>query len=137
MEVIFERNGLGVISCNSMDGLEIIVDVSFQYKIEFDELYNLTLLYKDFGDYAEFVESIARANIQHSCGEYTAEDFQKQRNLVANTVSDAITTDYALQVGALVSQTQLREINRPVEYDDAVRDKENALNDITLGNRMI
>ena len=132
-EVLFERKALGLITCNSRDGLRVVLDVSFQYKIPENRVFDLSMKYKDFSTYSKLVESVARANIQHSCGEFTAENFQTLRNDVANTISVALKNELEVKLSSFVSQTQLRNIARPTEYDNAVRDKENALNEIKLG----
>lgn len=134
-EVLFEYLALGLIYCNSKDGLRVVLDVSFQYKIPENKIYELSMKYKDFSTYSKMIESVARANIQHSCGEFTAENFQTLRNDVATLISQALKSELQTKLSAAVSQTQLRNIARPKEYDNVVRDKENALNEIKLGKR--
>lgn len=120
-----------VLVCNSKDGIKIDLDISFQYIPIKSAIFELTKQYKDFSTYREIIIYIARSSIMQSCSSFSSEDFQKTRSLVRSKIEqDIISNMYYFKSNVI--DLQLRNIDRPERYEDAIAMTENARTDIVL-----
>lgn len=139
------------VSCNSLDGVEITVEMSFQYQPKSTALYELTRLYKDYDGYQKVLRWRARSAVRHACAKYTCQEFQTMRPYVNDEMQKQVETelskaiypennddaevtygDFDGSMATLVSDLQLIYVWRPDVYEEAVTSKENARNDIAL-----
>lgn len=119
------------ITCNSKDGLKIDLDVSFQYIPQWEDVIELTEDYRNFDKYKNILAPIAQSSIRHTCSDFTADDFQKMRSEVHNTM-EAEVKERLLSIKADLIELQLRNIDRPGAYEQSVENSEAARSDITL-----
>lgn len=120
------------IACNSKDGIQISLQASFQFVPKQAAIYKLTMDYTDFKTYEKLVKIQARSAIRHGCGNFTAQDFQTRRAEV-QTVMESKVKEYCEKVyQATVKLLQLKNIERPAQYQSAVEGKESARSDIIL-----
>lgn len=124
-------NGEKNITCNSQDGLEVVMDVSFQYIPKYEKIYELTSLYETFQKYAELVEVVARSSIRHVCSDFTVDAFQSNRSQVHEQMETQIINDM-IKIHSDIVELQLRNIERPRLYENAVQVAEDARNQINL-----
>jgi len=73
--------------------------------------------------------------VRNACGRYTAREFQTKRADVAKAMEDATRFDLGEAVSARVLTLNLRNIDRPAGYQDAVSASEAALADIELAKK--
>lgn len=97
--------------------------------------------YRDFKTWSIIVEAAGNSAVQHTCSEYNVTDFQTLRNAIQDSMLDnlreklegslneGITDD---GVYALANSLQLKNINLPQQYKDAVSEKQKAEEDIAL-----
>lgn len=119
------------ISCNSADGIRIGLDISFQYQPDSKKIYDLTMLYQDFESYEKILKQAGRSAIRHSCGHYTAQEFQTKRKQIGTEMHGKMKAKMESMKSVLVD-VQLRNVARPSSYEAAVQSKEAARTDITL-----
>lgn len=122
----------GDIVCNSADGLLIDMEISFQYVPDISALVDLTRIFGSFEDWEALMKIQAESAIRHTCGEFGADDYQNNRAIVAGAMQDAVKNSTETNFRAIVTKLQLKQIQRPLEFEDAVRDKENARSEISL-----
>ena len=106
------------ITANTQDGFQIVIDISFQYRLQ---AANLLELYSQYGlFYEDFYMQEARSIIRNIASEYNASDFYTNR----------ISVDIALQVGlanasgqflAQIGAFQLRQVDLPTDIDQALQ----------------
>jgi len=123
------------LSCNSFDAIQIDLSVDFLYLPEQNELRDLTLKFINWEGYQNVVFSVARSSVRNACGRYTAREFQTKRADVAKAMEDATRFDLGEAVSARVLTLNLRNIDRPAGYQDAVSASEAALADIELAKK--
>ncbi len=119
-------------ACNSKDGLKILLDFSFQYLPDVAKVYNLTMEYKDFDNHYWAVVSEGTSTAKHTCGNFSAEEFQTKRSEVSTAIMDEIAYHLREDYHAILQAFQLRDLQRPDLYETAVRNKEDARSEITL-----
>jgi hypothetical protein len=123
------------LTCNSLDAIQIELTVDFLYIPKQDQIRDLTLKYKDFEGYTAVVQGVSRSSVRNACGKYTARDFQTARAAVAGSMEESVRQDLAESVSTTVLTLNLRNIDRPQGYQDAVSASEAALADIELAKK--
>lgn len=121
-----------VITCNSVDGLAMTLAYSFQYVPRLEELYDLTLDFKDFDTYSALLRVQAVSSLSHVCGDFTAEEFQTRRSEVSVTMNAELEQQLSERFSATLARFQLKNIDRPTSFENAVKAKEDARSDIQL-----
>ena len=118
------------VECNSLDGVRIRVDVSFQYLPRQKALYDLTKLYEKESNYEVVLAWHSRSAIRNGCAEFTTQEFQTQRSVVQGAMYDRLKDRLSAYMETDVVDVQLTNIARPAEYEVEVDAKEGARNDI-------
>jgi prohibitin 2 len=96
--------------------------------------------YRDFEKWADVVEAAGLSAIHHSCANYVISDFQNKRGEIQTDMEENVRIklegdpEDALKEGvyAKVISLQLQNVELPVEYNDAVQEKQSAEEDIAL-----
>lgn len=118
--------------CNSKDAIVVDIECDFLYVPMASRVLNLTLMYKDFEEYDQIVTMTARSSVRNSCGDFTALEFQTMRDSVQRDMATKVSNDLRLLLKAEVLTLNLRNIERPHKYQDAVNAREAARADIDL-----
>jgi regulator of protease activity HflC (stomatin/prohibitin superfamily) len=131
-------------TCVSRDGLRVDIEVTFQYQLAASNLYSAVTRYRDFDKWRVVVESSAVSAIQHSCSNFTISSFQSQRGVIQESMQANLKQklegdgtmlangEVNRGVYALAVSLQLRNIELPREYQEAVAEKQSAEEDIQL-----
>ena len=126
-------------ACLSRDGIRVGFAATFQYQIPEKWLIPAVLKYRDFGKWADVVESAAMSAVQHSCAEYNISDFQNQRGIIQQTMEKNLglklegedeTGDGGVYAKAI--SLQLSNVDLPRRYRDAIAERQSANEDIAL-----
>lgn len=127
-------------TCVSRDGLLVVFSVTFQYKMTEENVLPAIIKYRNFEKWAGVVEAAGLSAIHHSCGNYNISAFQNKRGEIQTNMEDNLRlklegdVDSSRQEGvyAMVVSLQLQNVELPVEYNDAVQEKQSAEEDISL-----
>eukprot|EP00931_Biecheleriopsis_adriatica_P079121 TRINITY_DN52532_c0_g1_i1.p1 TRINITY_DN52532_c0_g1~~TRINITY_DN52532_c0_g1_i1.p1 ORF type:complete len:324 (+),score=86.71 TRINITY_DN52532_c0_g1_i1:68-1039(+) len=112
----------GPIRARTEDGLEILVSMSFQWKLEPNalvKLYNILgeTMYRD-----EFVR-FARSAVIEACSYFPAEMYFTNRTVITTRMEEVLRTNFQQPEQGLEMQIvglQLREVDLPDEFDDEI-----------------
>lgn len=98
--------------------------------------------YRDYPKWSTIVEAAGNSAIQHSCSAFNVTNFQSLRNLIQIDMFEELKiklegtggTDAELHDGvyARAVSLQLKNVELPAEYTNAVSDKQSAKEDIAL-----
>jgi prohibitin 2 len=118
----------------------VAFSVTFQYQITADNLKPCILKYRDFDKWSNVVEAAGTSAVQHTCSEFNISNFQNQRGVIQNRVEENLRmrlegteeNDYKDGIFALAISLQLRNVELPLEYQQAVSEKQAANEDIQL-----
>lgn len=127
-------------TCVSRDGLLVVVDVTFQYRMTEENVLPAIQKYRDFDKWATVVEAAGLSAIHHSCSNYVIAEFQNKRGEIQTNMEENVRIKLegdpkdALKEGvfAKVVALQLQNIDLPKEYNAAVQEKQSAEEDIAL-----
>lgn len=120
--------------CNSKDAIVIQIEADFLFVPITEKTLALTKRYKDWESYLEVVTLSARSSVRNSCGDFTALEFQTRRDEVQRDMTKKVGLDLESMLSATVLTLNLRNIERPWEYAEAVNARESARADIDLAN---
>jgi regulator of protease activity HflC (stomatin/prohibitin superfamily) len=127
-------------TCLSRDGLRVGFSVSFQYQMPVDKIVNVIEKYRDYKGWSITVQAAGNSAVQHTCSDFNVTDFQSLRAVIQDEMFDnlKIKLEGSLEgitddgVYALASSLQLRYVDLPSEYREAVSGKQRAEEDIAL-----
>uniref|UniRef100_A0A6T8I7S2 Band 7 domain-containing protein n=1 Tax=Hemiselmis andersenii TaxID=464988 RepID=A0A6T8I7S2_HEMAN len=123
------------LTCNSKDAIQIAIELDFLSLPVVSDIRLLTLKFIDFNGYKDVVTSVSRSSVRNACGGWTAREFQTNRAAVAKSMEDALRMDLANKMSTTVLTLNLRNVDRPEGYQNAVDISEAALADIELAKK--
>jgi len=131
----------GPIRARSADGLEMLVSLSFQWKLEPTALVPLyrilgggegdSNLYRD-----EFVR-FARAAIIESCSYFEADMYFTNRTEITRRMRDIVSTEFdqpAKGLKVLIKGLQLREVDLPDAFDEEIVRTQEQMQEVEVAN---
>jgi regulator of protease activity HflC (stomatin/prohibitin superfamily) len=125
--------------CVSKDGLRVQFSVSYQYSIPREWLVPVVIIFRNFEKWAEVVAAAANSAVQHTCSEFTITNFQNQRGIIQTSMEANLRLKFEGESGSGVDgvyaraiSLQLRNVELPEEYQQAVTEKQSANEDIAL-----
>jgi len=125
--------------CVSRDGLIVGFSVTFQYQMIAENMFPAVERYRDFGKWDMVVYEAGLSAVHHSCSDFFISNFQNKRGEIQAVMEDNLrvklegnSTQGTEGVYAMAISLQLRNIQLPEEYSNAVKDKQSAEEDIAL-----
>ena len=99
-----------------------------------------TIKYRNFDKWSQVVRAAGNSAVQHSCSDFNISNFQNQRGVIQSTMEDNLRLklegteekENADGVYARAISLQLSNVDLPVEYSQAVAEKQSANEDISL-----
>lgn len=113
---------LPLISCRTKDGLKLELEVSFQYRVLKDKIYDI---YTTYGENMKTVLlRIALDSISDTGTQYRAIDFFTQRTDISEKMKTQLNTRLNKDINAEVVYFQLRSIDLPDQYELSIQNTE-------------
>lgn len=119
------------IECLNRDGVEIDMRVSFQYRPVRANLYPIALQFRNASMYGQVIEAQGRAVVYSVCGQFRTEQFQTERSTVEDAVRIGLQNAME-QFFTEVATVQIGDISRPSTFEQAVRRKETARENVEV-----
>ncbi|WAR27568.1 hypothetical protein MAR_013272 [Mya arenaria] len=108
---VYKTISFSDLKCLNKDGVIITLDVTYQFKAQPTKLHDLIINFKDYDGYKKVLEYTGESALHESCSYFNTSQFQAERGKFQERVSN---------------------IERPSEYEDAIRSKERAREDIEV-----
>lgn len=118
----------GMLKSRTSDGLEVELEVSFQYLIMPDKLYDLYMKYGS--DYRPVYIRMATDILTTGATKYTANQFFTERSVIGRDMNAMLEHVLKEQAFVTVPFFQLRTVLLPKEFEDAIQDTEVMKQDI-------
>ncbi|XP_063411792.1 uncharacterized protein LOC134694680 [Mytilus trossulus] len=115
------------------DGVQIVLDVTYQYKVRSDKLREVILEFRDKDGYTKILKYEGESAIHETCSHFNTSQFQAERANFQVKVKENIMVRYK-KLNAEMTDLQVNNIARPTEYESAIRSKERAREDIRVAN---
>ncbi len=118
----------GIMKSRTSDGLEVKLEISFQYELQSASLYGLYMNYSE--NYQDFMINRAIHIVNKVSNEYTAYDFFLIRTDIANVMQDELGESLKKDIGVLIKFFQLKDVDLPDSFEDAIQQTEVKKQDI-------
>ncbi|CAG2252236.1 unnamed protein product [Mytilus edulis] len=131
------------LECLNKDGVKISLDVTYQYKVKSSKLRAVIIHFRNVDGYTNVLRNAGRSALHESCSYFNTSQFQAERAIFQEKVQEQIELRYEelhaiitdLQVPGSDAQIKIvSNIDRPSEYESAIRSKERAREDIQVAN---
>lgn len=123
--VVFSRGSdasMSPINCRTKDGLKLQLEVSFQYRVLKDHIYEI---YTTFGnEMSKILLRVAIDSISDTATNYSSYDFFSMRDQIALRMESDLNTRLRTDLFSEVVFFQLRSIDLPNAYEDAIQQTE-------------
>eukprot|EP00562_Extubocellulus_spinifer_P009969 CAMPEP_0178496186 /NCGR_PEP_ID=MMETSP0696-20121128/13973_1 /TAXON_ID=265572 /ORGANISM="Extubocellulus spinifer, Strain CCMP396" /LENGTH=340 /DNA_ID=CAMNT_0020124433 /DNA_START=792 /DNA_END=1814 /DNA_ORIENTATION=+ len=126
-------------TCVSKDGLRVRYLVTFQYQMPQKWLQSAIQKYRNFENWARIVAAAGDSAVQHTCSLFEVSNFQNKRGIIQSTMEENLAlklegTDGTGGDGvyAKAISLQLKNVDLPDAYREAVSEKQQANEDIAL-----
>lgn len=129
-------------TCVSKEGIRVHFAVSYQFLMPVQWVVGAIQKYRDFSKWSTIVEAAGNSAVQHSCSAFNVTNFQSMRNLIQVDMfeelkkklegSNGMDDNTHDGVYARAVSLQLKNVELPNEYTNAVSDKQSAKEDIAL-----
>ncbi|XP_071823258.1 uncharacterized protein [Apostichopus japonicus] len=128
---VFRTISYDSLYCLNKDGVVVTLSIAFQYKVNQETLIYTVLQFKDHDTFKRAIENSAESAIHEACSQYNTTEFQSIREEFQITVRQFV-RERLDGINCTVSDLQVNNIARPIEYEDAVKSKEAARENIQV-----
>jgi hypothetical protein len=116
------------IESRTSDGLEVILEVSFQYSLQTENLFKM---YSAFGDkYQTFFQNVAVDILTEEATKYTAYDFFMDRGRIKDDFQVSLNRVFSNICFANIQFLQLRSVDLPNLFEESIQESEVKKQDI-------
>lgn len=114
------------IYCMSKDGLQIALEISYQYLYQRNSLIPIMLYdFSDEGNYLSGFNAIVESAIYKSCAFFNSEDYYTQRQKIEANMSITVTNAIGNSgIGIDLNIFQIKNIQFPYSFNDAITQKQ-------------
>lgn len=128
-----ERNAnRPAIESRTFDGLEVTIEISFQYLLQPENLFKL---YTKYGDtFRQVIQNIAINILTQEATAYTAYNFFMDRAKIKDDFQNALNKELNATSFSNVQFLQLRSVDLPAKFEQAIQESEVKKQDIQKAN---
>lgn len=128
-----ESDSIGpALSSRTSDGLEVTLEVSFQYQLNVTSCYDV---YEKFGtDYASVYTSMSMDIITSVATQFNATAFFNDRTTIGLAMEDELKSVFGKQAYSSIAYFQLRKVTLPKDFEDSIQDTEVKRQDIATAS---
>lgn len=119
-----DEQGDPMLRSRTADGLDVTIELSFQYQLHQDKVYSL---YTTFGAGRAFHDLFVRVAIDRLteiATEYTANEFFVDRTKIGKAMEKLLKEDFESRLYATIFSFQLRSVGLPEEFEKAIQTTE-------------
>merc|ERR1719316_452072 len=120
----FDEQGDPMLRSRTADGLDVTIELSFQYQLFQDKVYDL---YTTMGAGKDFHDLFVRVSIDRLteiATEYTANEFFVDRTKIGKAMEKLLKEDFEQRLYATIFSFQLRAVGLPNEFEEAIQKTE-------------
>lgn len=109
----------GIIESRTSDGLEVFLEISYQYELKPAKLYDL---YMEYGEnYEDVMIRLAVDTINKVSNKYTAYNFFNNRTIIGEVMEDELDNVLESSMYCLIKFFQLKTVDLPDDFEDAIQ----------------
>lgn len=119
---------MGPVRSRTLDGLEVQLEISFQYRLMYEKVYGM---YMKYGEHYERAFILTAVDIlTDMTTKFTAYKFFYDRQSIGDTMKKELAKIYAINCFAIVDALQLRTVDLPTQFEGSIQETEVKKQDI-------
>lgn len=118
------EQGESQLRSRTRDGLDVFIELSFQYQLMGDKLYDLYTLLGGYPDYHHTFVRLAVDRLTETATKFSATEFFTQRTLIGKEMEALLVKDFEDQLFSHIFSFQLRSVGLPPEFEDSIQETE-------------
>jgi len=116
----------------TMDGLDVNIELSFQYQLQKDSLYDLYTTFGGWPDYHNLFVRVAIDRLTESATLFNSPQFFTERTKIGAAMERQLLQDYQERLFSSIFSFQLRRVGLPKAFEDAIQETEVKRQDVRV-----
>jgi len=116
-----DEQGDPMLRSRTSDGLDVNIELSFQYQLHKDQLYNLYTTFGSGNDFHNLFVRVAVDRLTEIATEYTANEFFHDRTRIGKAMEKLLKSDFEAKLYATIFSFQFRSVTLPDAFEDAIQ----------------
>jgi len=116
-----DEQGDPMLRSRTADGLDVTIELSFQYQLHQDKVYDLYTTMGSGRDFHNLFVRVAIDRLTEIATEYTANEFFVDRTRIGRAMEKLLTEDFESRLYATIFSFQLRSVGLPDEFEKAIQ----------------
>lgn len=121
MQSDLQEKGNPMLSSRTRDGLDVSVELSFQYQLQKDRVYELYTSMGADKDFHGTYTRIAIDRLTEAATRYTANEFFMQRGQIGKTMEELLKGVFEKKLFSTIFSFQLRSVLLPQDFESAIQ----------------
>lgn len=114
------------------DGLDVNIELSFQYQLEQEKIYDLYSLLGGWPDYHNTFVRLAIDRLTETATIFSATEFFIERTLIGRSMEKKLLDDFQGRLFSHIFSFQLRTVSLPQDFEDAIQETEVMKQDVRV-----
>lgn len=119
-----DEQGDPMLRSRTADGLDVTIELSFQYQLHGEKLYELYTTAGAGRDFHDLYVRVAVDRLTEIATEYTANEFFVDRTRIGKAMEKLLKDDFEARLYATIFSFQLRSVGLPDEFEKAIQKTE-------------
>jgi len=119
-----DEQGDPMLRSRTADGLDVTIELSFQYQLHVNKLYQLYTTMGAGRDFHDLFVRVAIDRLTEIATDYTANEFFIDRTRIGKDMEKQLRSDFEQRLYATIFSFQLRAVGLPEEFEEAIQQTE-------------
>lgn len=119
-----DEQGDPMLRSRTADGLDVTIELSFQYQLHMEKVYDLYTTMGAGRDFHDLFVRVAIDRLTEIATEYTANEFFVDRTRIGKSMEKLLKDDFEARLYATIFSFQLRSVGLPDEFEKAIQQTE-------------
>lgn len=120
-DLFSEERGNPMLRSRTSEGLDLVIELSFQYQLIKEKLFDLYTTMGAGRDFHDIFVRISIDRITEIATEYTANEFFVERNKIGTRMEKVLRNEFENHLFATIFSFQLRTVGLPDEFEKAIQ----------------
>jgi hypothetical protein len=120
-DLFVEEQGNPMLRSRTSEGLDVVIELSFQYQLLKEHLFKLYTTMGAGRDFHEIYVRIAVDRLTEIATEYTANEFFIDRTAIGTKMETVLKKEFEAHLFATIFSFQLRTVGLPQEFEKAIQ----------------
>lgn len=116
-----DEQGDPMLRSRTADGLDVTIELSFQYQLHMEKVYDLYTTMGAGRDFHDLFVRVAIDRLTEIATEYTANEFFVDRTRIGKAMEKLLKEDFESRLYATIFSFQLRSVGLPDEFEKAIQ----------------